>query len=287
MQRATLAVALTSALVAAATPPTLSLSSTGSGGYALLLDGEAWYASAPGSVCVHGRTEALVFSSSAPASGTDALGPWAGTALSFASAASGAPVTLTLRSWTAHVGAAAATITFPAGIDTSGCSGAGALATALPAWNTSAVAAPTLGALTWTGEALSSTIVAAGLGVLGLKGLDTGPIISFKRSPNPVATPALAWSTLDAHKIITQSVAPPAGRGATYAMGLTSAVPAIPANWSHSILYSAAYGGPTAVTYAHGMIMQAYYNTTRLPSVTLTDIGYYTGACEGGRADAS
>jgi hypothetical protein len=61
-----------------------------------------------------------------------------------------------------------------------------------------------------------------------------------------------------------------------YAQGLTSAVPAITAGWNYSILYTAALGGPTAVTYAHGANLQAYHNTTRIPSVTLTDVGYYT-----------
>jgi len=62
----------------------------------------------------------------------------------------------------------------------------------------------------------------------------------------------------------------------SYSMGLSAAVPSIPANWSYSVLLSAANGGTTAATYAWGAAIQAFYATTRLPSVTLTDIGYYT-----------
>lgn len=67
-----------------------------------------------------------------------------------------------------------------------------------------------------------------------------------------------------------------------YAFGLSAAIPAIPAAWSYSVLLTASYGGVTAGTYAHGAALQSYYSTTRLPSVTLSHIGYYTddGACK-------
>jgi hypothetical protein len=61
-----------------------------------------------------------------------------------------------------------------------------------------------------------------------------------------------------------------------YAIGLSAAVPAIPANWSYSVLFSGATGGFTAAAYAWGASIQNFYGTYRLPSVTLSDIGYYT-----------
>ena len=62
----------------------------------------------------------------------------------------------------------------------------------------------------------------------------------------------------------------------TYTLGLTAEVPAIPAGWEYSTIFSLADGGPTAAVYQYGEVMRGYYGTTRLPSVTLTDIGYYT-----------
>jgi hypothetical protein len=67
-----------------------------------------------------------------------------------------------------------------------------------------------------------------------------------------------------------------AAADAVYAMGVSGAVPALPAGWSYSLVWSAAYGGPTAATYQWGAAMQAWYNTTRLPSVGLSDVGVYT-----------
>lgn len=61
-----------------------------------------------------------------------------------------------------------------------------------------------------------------------------------------------------------------------YAMGLSAGIPVIPADWSYSVVFVASTGGPTAATYAWGQAMQSYYHTKRLPSVTLSDIGYYT-----------
>lgn len=69
-----------------------------------------------------------------------------------------------------------------------------------------------------------------------------------------------------------------------YAFGLSAAIPAIPAAWSYSVLLSASYGGVTAGTYAHGAALQGYYSTYRLPSQTLSHVGYYTDGAEGGSA---
>lgn len=66
------------------------------------------------------------------------------------------------------------------------------------------------------------------------------------------------------------------GGGGTFTMGLSAAVPSIPAGWEYSTVFSVAEGGPTAAVYAWGNALQTYYSTSRLPSVTLTDLGYYT-----------
>lgn len=58
--------------------------------------------------------------------------------------------------------------------------------------------------------------------------------------------------------------------------GLCAAIPSIPSDWSYSILLVGSYGGPTAAMYAWGEVIQKYKATTRLPSVTLSDVGYYT-----------
>ncbi len=59
-------------------------------------------------------------------------------------------------------------------------------------------------------------------------------------------------------------------------MGIAAAIPNIPAGYNHSILFSVGPGGATAGVYAWGSEIQEYHNTYRLPSVTLSDIGYYT-----------
>jgi hypothetical protein len=43
-----------------------------------------------------------------------------------------------------------------------------------------------------------------------------------------------------------------------------------------TVLFSVATGGATAGVYAWGAVIQNYSGTTRLPSVTLSDVGYYT-----------
>ena len=106
-------------------------------------------------------------------------------------------------------------------------------------------------------------------GNLGAKGLDCGPVVST--DPTSASRTTLVWSTLDAHKIMPQTTST-----GMYAMGLAGAIPKIPVGYNHSILFSAAEGGATAGMYAWGDIIQKYHTTTRLPSVTLTDIGYYT-----------
>ena len=59
-------------------------------------------------------------------------------------------------------------------------------------------------------------------------------------------------------------------------MGIAAAIPQLPAGYNYSILFTSNTGGATAAMYAWGDVIQSYYDTTRIPSVTLTDIGYYT-----------
>jgi len=90
----------------------------------------------------------------------------------------------------------------------------------------------------------------------------------------------LAWASANGYVCAPSAagyVLPSAGAAAgSYAMGLSAAVPSIPAGWAHSVVFSAASGGVTSATYALGAQLQAFYGTTRQPSVTLTDVGYYT-----------
>ena len=106
-------------------------------------------------------------------------------------------------------------------------------------------------------------------GNLGASGLDCGPVAST----DPSTGSTLVWSTLDSHKIFPQSTD---NATSSYSMGLAAAIPAIPAGFNHSVVFSVAPGGATAGVYAWGAAIQSFYETTRLPSVTLTDIGYYT-----------
>jgi hypothetical protein len=64
--------------------------------------------------------------------------------------------------------------------------------------------------------------------------------------------------------------------GSYYALGLTAAIAAgIPAGFQYSvILFSGT--GITSTVYAWGAALQGYYNTTRMPSTTLSNIGVYT-----------
>jgi len=62
-----------------------------------------------------------------------------------------------------------------------------------------------------------------------------------------------------------------------FLFGLSAAIPAIPAQWSYSAPLSASYGGVTAGTDAHGRRpAMRIYSTFRLPSQTLSHVGYYT-----------
>jgi len=129
--------------------------------------------------------------------------------------------------------------------------------------------------------------VVAGAGVSG-----TVPLFAVRKAYNAshtdwaaVASPSgLDWASQNGYAaqyvigyVFTAAPAPcAAGGGGTYTAGLSAAVPEIPAGWGYSHIFSVADGGPTAAVYAWGAAIQTYLGTARLPSVTLTDIGYYT-----------
>lgn len=238
------------------------------------LDGAVWLESAATTVCVRGAAVPLSFVSSAPTAGVDVgLGAYTGVAYTFATADAGAaPVVLSSRTYASSgtpfaLGVAVLTAAFPAGLDTSGCGGSSTPSTRFPAFSTSAALAPTLGYLSWRGTALGTTVAVRGLNALNQGGLDAGPVVATDEASGA----SLVWSTLDSHKIVVQATG-----GGAYAMGLSAAVSSIPANYTYSVLLSAAAGGATAATYAWGAAAQAFSGTTRSPSVTLSSIGYYT-----------
>lgn len=114
------------------------------------------------------------------------------------------------------------------------------------------------------------------------------PLIAFSKVYNSshtdwaaVASPeGLSWAQSNGYTnkyVIGYVLAdPPSATGSVYSMGLSAAIRSIPSGWSYSILFVATDGGPTSATYAWGSAIQEYSGTTRLPSVTLSDIGYYT-----------
>ena len=59
-------------------------------------------------------------------------------------------------------------------------------------------------------------------------------------------------------------------------MGLSAAIPVLPRGYNYSVMFAAAPGGTTAGVYAWGALIREYHGTVRLPSVTLTHVGYYT-----------
>ena len=444
--RGALAAAAAATLASAQPLLATTLSFTAAGDYAVSVAGASWLQSPAGSsptVCVAGNTAVpLVFKGLAPASGADAFGAWSGQAASYVTSdASAARVTLTAQNYAARPSVAVFTAAFPDGLDTAGCGGIAQQSTRLPAFDTGAALAPTLGFLSWRDGVLSNTVSAQGLAALKQGGaIDVGPVVAVDGAS--AAGNSLVWSTLDSHKIVVQATsgasggsaaltslwsasradqvaclsdlcrtdqvadgsyvvqrvegygfassdvsvtdpatgagtvtlsgrqfatlplifawsavkldnfvsnasaplpdgsysdmgdngsvladgsapgsvplklcsrvynashtdwaavasadglawaaannyvcslvagyvlaaAPPAASG-MYSLGLSAAVPSIPANWSYSVLFSGSAGGFTAATYAWGAAITGFYGTYRLPSVTLSNLGYYT-----------
>ena len=240
-----------------------------SGAYSVALDGEKWYTSPPApQVCVAGKQITLAFNKTSPASGTGHWGPWSGVEARYTSEKSPSVVLdLQFQSFHQQPSIAVAKASFPQGLDTSKCGGNKQLSANFPAFSTASARAAQLDTLSWRGGVIDTTVAARGLDKLGANGLDCGPVVST----DPATGATLVWSTLDNHKIVPQTTA-----GGTYAMGIAAAVPALPAGFAYSSLFSASGGGATAAVYAWGDRIQDFHSTTRLPSVTLTDVGYYT-----------
>jgi hypothetical protein len=166
------------------------------------------------------------------------------------------------------------TAVFPSGLDTHGCGNNTEGSTAFPAWDTAAGAAPKLGIMSWRANALDTMAIVLGLGALSVSPLDSGPVVAFQG--DDAQRTSLVWSTLDHHKIVVQTAAGADGAAAVYSMGVSAAIPQLPVNWSYSVVFSVATGGATAAVYSWGSALQQYYGTRRLPSLTLSNIGYYT-----------
>ena len=217
-----------------------------------------------------GVSVALSFNSSGPTAGSDAFGSWTGTAVSWA--APGAALTHVFQTYASLPSVVVMTASLPMGLDASKCpGGTSGHSVSFPAINTTGARAASLGYLSWRDEAAKTTATSTGLEALGANVLDAGPIIAFELSGEPRA--AIAWSTLTSHKILTQVTSNSAH---TYALGLSAAIPSAPAGWNYSVVFSASEGGPTAATYTLGALLQRFYSTRRLPSVTLDSVGYYT-----------
>lgn len=261
-------------LATAAQVPTLSVDvDTSTGTYSVLFDGQLWLTSpATGAiVCVGGANGPLIMGAPQPATNSDGFGTWTGVNVPWAPQGSSPVVQTTFKQYASNPALLVVTTQVLGAINTTGCNGNNKSSPSMtfPAFSTSAGAAPSLGFLSWDGEAVKNTIAVTGLANLPRGMLDAGPVIAFSR--DIASQPALAWSTLDHHKIVVQ-----AQDAGVYSVGPSSALPALPAGWEYSVVLRGSYGGPTAAAYAWGADMQAYHGTTRSPSVTLQKLGYYT-----------
>jgi hypothetical protein len=255
----------------AGTGPVLNMSFDASAGtYAVSLDGTVWLQSpaAGAHACVAGKTVPLAMGAPQPASGADAFGAWAGASVPWTAAGSATPVVVTtFQQYASNPALVVVATQVPAGLSTAGCGGGTATPSlTFPAFDTSAGQAPRLGFVSWAKEAVKTTLAVTGLAALPRGALDDGPVIATAAGGS-----SLVWSSLDHHKIVVQST-----QAGVYAVGPSAAIPALPAGWTYRVVLRAAYGGATAAAYAWGADLRAYYNTTRLPSVSLDKIGYYT-----------
>jgi hypothetical protein len=190
------------------------------GVYTVAVGGEKWYQSpAAPVVCVAGNQVRLlrevpaVVCASSPfalqvtlkltgtkvASGSDKFGAWTGTMASYddESGTYAAAVDFTFKGYASSPQLAVGTASFPDGLNTSGCGSNTALSTNFPAVDTGAARAPSLDTLSWRGGVIATTAAARGLGNLGAKGLDCGPVVTS----DPATGNTIVWSTLDNHKV--------------------------------------------------------------------------------------
>lgn len=92
-------------------------------------------------------------------------------------------------------------------------------------------------------------------------------------------TSGYVWATAPSSSLastITVSSLRAGPANAVYSLGVAASIPSLPVGYNYSVLMTAAYGGPVATTYAWGKQIQTYYNTYRVDSITLKNIGYYT-----------
>lgn len=121
---------------------------------------------------------------------------------------------------------------------------------------------------------------------------NTTPLLVFSRVYNAThvdwasvaSAEGIAWATSNGYTqryvagFVYTAPPPPCG---SYSLGVSAAIPAIPAGWSYSALLHSSYGGVTKGIYAWGAALQAFSGTTRAPAITLQKVGYYTGECGG------
>jgi hypothetical protein len=245
-----------------------------SGQYTVSVEGVPWYSSptaAAAVVCNAGKQITLALTSTVSAAGEDAyFGTWAGTNATWSSTDASIAIVYTFKHFATHPTVGVVTMTFSAGLDTKNCGSNTALSTNFPSFDTSAKLAKSNHFLSWRGGVMDVTKASSGLENLGASGLDCGPVVS--QLPGRTAQNALVWSTLDSHKIIPQHTA-----NGIYSMGLAPMTEtSIPAGFAYSAIFVASKGGYTSAMYEWGRVMQGYSKTWRLPSVTLTSVGYYT-----------
>jgi hypothetical protein len=254
-------------------------------GYGIIVAGHKWYESTPAPrVCTGGVNAQLVQIERSASSGSDLVGEWTGTTISFGrmpadlmgGATSDALVEHTLKHYTAVPSAAVLTTRYLQSIDTSGkCQQKtsdkypgtenSVVAEAL-ALNTSFESGARLQVMSW-GHHLDLKATRQGLGSLPIDSILDGPVVSV----DPVAGKTLVWSTLDSHKIVPQQ-----SSGGVYSMGLSAGFQRIEAGFSHSILLTASDGGPTAAMYEWGATIQAAHGSKKVADQTLSHIGYFT-----------
>jgi hypothetical protein len=289
MPRAPLSLAAALALLPtarAAAAPALAFSLDGAGGFAITLDTQTWFQSpsSPPSLCVGGARVNLTYVSSAPTAGADAVGAWTGTAVTRA-APGGAPrVVETFKAYAARPDVLVATASFPDGVDAgapAACGGVQATRTAFPRFDAAAGAAGVLGYLSWSDAALSHTNAAVGLAALGQNSLDAGPVVAFLPPLPGVPHPGLAWSTLDAHKVVTQTTSGGGGGGGGGGAATPAAVTAL---WSSARADQVAC---LSAGCAHDQVADGAYVTQRVEGWALSSApGAGASACLNGAVRA-
>ena len=242
------------------------------GEYAIAVNAAVWYRSVDAPLLCD---TPLTYHSKQAATGTDAIGPWKGTVVTFTSGSTPV-VEHTYKQYTAVPEAAVVTVKYLTNLDTRSICDGGAAgnityintvvgAEALALNTTAGGLVNMLRTLTWA-RGLSMQ-ASTGLASLGTGGIQAGPVIST----DPHSETTLVWSTLDSHKVVPQN-----NNASRYSIGLSGAFKAIAKGFSHSVVLIATSGGPTAAMYAWGAFMQSVAGKPRVSDRTLSYIGYFT-----------